>query len=79
MRFSEREREFTLQILRYNRETILTDIEPPTLRIGCCKCDTHRSILYWGIGKVQEQIRMWHDGWRRDPETGLDYCPGCRG
>jgi hypothetical protein len=72
MSLYEREMDFTF--LRQPRIPP-PPIELPTLRIFCHDCSRSSRIPMDWFRMVKAQINMWHDGWWRDPETGLDYCP----
>jgi hypothetical protein len=51
--------------------------ERHSMRVTCSTCGRSESLLMFPLEYVRSQIRLWRDGWRRDPPTQLDYCPDC--
>lgn len=60
-----------------DRGTLLPAVEPPTWLIGCVGCPRRSRVPRGGIPQAQAQVELWCAGWRRDPDSGRDYCPDC--
>jgi hypothetical protein len=45
--------------------------------IVCAQCGTRRMVSLHIHVQIHETMSMWRRGWRRDPNTQLDYCPDC--
>lgn len=50
---------------------------PPRRLITCAGCATTVAIHGFDSLMVRDQLRLWRQGWRRDPDTRRDYCPDC--
>lgn len=47
------------------------------LPITCAGCAAQRMVSLHEHVRIHETVSMWRRGWRRDPDTQLDYCPDC--
>lgn len=49
--------------------------EAHSLHVTCATCGRRERLgIHYG-DQCARQIRLWRQGWRRVPETQLDYCP----
>ncbi len=57
------------------RELRVIQLSLPRTYIRCAACTAWETIPKFGIYHVEQQMKLYRGGWRRDPATGLDYCP----
>jgi len=57
---------------------LMSPIRLPTRHITCVRCGAAAEVPYAGVPLVRAQVSLWCDGWRRDPDSGYDYCPHCQ-
>lgn len=59
----------------------LTEDLYPVLRstwdITCRGCAATASVPFGSTSQAVEQVALWCQGWRRNPDTRDDYCPTC--
>lgn len=48
---------------------------PMAWPVRCAACPARTEYHGYGVVRAYGQIDLWMAGWRREPESGADYCP----
>lgn len=68
---------FDIDLYRPRGPALVAPIPRMMRRIVCAGCGGVAEVPLYGIPQVEGQVRLWLRGWRREPDTGRDFCPPC--